>query len=77
MGHVASEAVDGGPIAFVTGGDRIRLDVATGTHDVLVNDDELVRRAVGWAPLPPKFIKGVLGKYIKLVHSASGGAILE
>ncbi len=73
VGHVAPEAVDGGPITFVTDSDRIRLDVATGTLDVLVNDDELIRRAVGWVPLPPKFTKGVLGKYIKLVHSAPGG----
>ncbi len=77
VGHVAPEAVDGGPIAYVQDGDRIRLDVSAGTLDVLVDGDELTRRAVGWEPLPPKFTKGVLGKYIKLVQSASGGAILE
>ncbi len=77
VGHVAPEAVDGGPIAFVQDGDRIRLDVSAGSLDLLVDNDELARRSVGWEPLPPKFTRGVLGKYIKLVQSASGGAILE
>ena len=77
VGHIAPEAVDGGPIAFVRDGDRIRLDVAEGTLDLLVDDDELARRREGWEPLPPKFTRGVLGKYTKLVKSASRGAILE
>lgn len=77
VGHVAPEAVDGGPIAFVADGDRIRLDVEAGTLDVLVDQDELTRRAMGWSPLPPLFTTGVLGKYVKLVQSASRGAILE
>ncbi|WP_043499345.1 dihydroxy-acid dehydratase [Georgenia sp. SUBG003] len=76
VGHIAPEAVDGGPIAFVQDGDRIRLDVAAGTLDVLVDEEELERRRTGWAPLPPKFTRGVLGKYTKLVQSASRGAIL-
>ncbi|PFG40796.1 dihydroxyacid dehydratase [Georgenia soli] len=77
VGHIAPEAVDGGPIAFVRDGDRIRLDVAAGTLDLLVDEDELARRREGWEPLPPKFTRGVLGKYTKLVKSASRGAILE
>ncbi|MGV8845130.1 dihydroxy-acid dehydratase [Tessaracoccus sp.] len=77
VGHVAPEAVDAGPIALVADGDRIRLDVAAGTLDLLVDDAELAQRAVGWAPLPPKYTRGVLGKYVKLVQSASRGAILE
>ena len=77
VGHVAPEAVDAGPIAFVADGDRIRLDVGAGTLDVLVDEDELERRRVGWEPLAPKYTKGVLGKYTKLVQSASRGAILE
>ncbi len=77
VGHVAPEAADGGPIAYVRDGDRIRLDVAAGTLDVLVEQDELTRRQVDWVSLPPKFTKGVLGKYTKLVQSASRGAILE
>lgn len=76
VGHVAPEAVDGGPIAFVRDGDQIRLDVANKTLDLLVDDEELARRKDGWEPLPPTFTKGVLGKYIKLVRSASDGAVL-
>ena len=76
VGHIAPEAVDGGPIAFVRDGDRIRLDVGAGTLDLLVDEAELAARREGWEPLPPKFTKGVLGKYVKLVKSASRGAIL-
>ena len=76
VGHIAPEAVDGGPIAVVRDGDRIRLDVSTGALDLLVDDSELAARRVGWEPLPPKFTKGVLGKYVQLVKSASRGAIL-
>ena len=76
VGHIAPEASDGGPIAFVRDGDRIRLDVPTGALDLLVDEEELASRREGWEPLPPKFTKGVLGKYVKLVKSASRGAIL-
>jgi dihydroxy-acid dehydratase len=75
VGHVAPEAVDGGPIAFVRDGDQIRLDVANGTLDLLVDDAELASRREGWEPLPPTYTRGVLAKYAKLVHSASEGAI--
>ncbi len=77
VGHVAPEAVDAGPIAFVRDGDRIRLDVAAKRLDLLVDEEELERRKLDWQPLPPQFRTGVLGKYIKLVQSASRGAILE
>lgn len=76
VGHVAPEAVDGGPIAFVRDGDRIRLDVASGRLDLLVPDDELAARRAGWEPLPPRYTRGVLAKYAKLVGSASRGAVL-
>ncbi|NUU18354.1 dihydroxy-acid dehydratase [Cellulomonas humilata] len=76
VGHVAPEAVDGGPIAFIKDGDRIRLDVANETLDVLVSDEELEGRKDGWAPLPPTYTRGVLAKYAKLVQSASKGAVL-
>ena len=75
VGHVAPEAVDGGPIAFVRDGDRIRLDVANGPLDVLVDEAELATRRQGWEPLPPRYTKGVLAKYTKLVGSASQGAV--
>src|SRR6201991_4994407 len=74
-GHVAPEAVDGGPIAFVADGDRVRLDVDSRTLDVLVDESVLQDRKEGWAPLPPRYTRGVLAKYSKLVHSAAEGAI--
>src|SRR6476659_5689762 len=70
VGHVAPEAVDGGPIAFVKDGDRIRLDMSNELLEVLVSDEELEARKVGWAPLPAKYTRGVLAKYAKLVQSA-------
>jgi dihydroxy-acid dehydratase len=75
VGHVAPEAVDGGPIAFLRDGDRIRLDVANATLDVLVDPDEFASRRAGFAPLPPRYTTGVLAKYVKLVGSAATGAV--
>ena len=75
VGHVAPEAVDGGPIAFLADGDRIRLDVANGTLDVLVDPAEFEARKAGFEPLPPRYTTGVLAKYTKLVGSAAGGAV--
>jgi dihydroxy-acid dehydratase len=74
IGHVAPEATDGGPIAFVREGDRIRIDVPNRTMDVLVDDEELARRREGWEPLPPRYTRGVLAKYARTVSSASVGA---
>ncbi|MEV6360664.1 dihydroxy-acid dehydratase [Nocardia asteroides] len=75
VGHVAPEAVDGGPIAFVRDGDPIVLDVANHLLDVEIDEDELAARKVGWEPLPPKYTSGVLAKYRKLVSSAAHGAV--
>ena len=75
VGHIAPEAVDAGPIAFVRDGDRIRLDVGKGTLDVLVDPAEFDSRKAGFEPLPPVYTTGVLAKYIKLVGSAAGGAV--
>ncbi len=75
VGHVAPEAVDGGPIAFVQDGDRITLDVKNRTLDLHVDPEELERRRVGWTPKAPSITKGVLGKYTRLVRSASEGAV--
>jgi dihydroxy-acid dehydratase len=75
IGHVAPEAVDGGPIAFVRDGDRIRVDVAARTLDLLVDADELEARREGWSPLPPRYSRGVLAKYTRLVGSAAQGAV--
>jgi len=75
IGHVAPEAADGGPIAFVRDGDIIRVDVPTKSLDLLVDDAELARRRDGWQPNPPRYTSGVLGKYAKLVQGAETGAI--
>jgi dihydroxy-acid dehydratase len=76
VGHVAPEAVDAGPIAFVRDGDTITLDVANRLLEVEgVDEDEWEARKVGWEPLPPKYTRGVLGKYAKVVQSAAHGAI--
>jgi dihydroxy-acid dehydratase len=75
VGHVAPEAADGGPIAHIADGDRIRLDVSGRRLDALVDDSELARRSAGWEPLPPKYTTGVLSKYRKLVQSAAVGAV--
>lgn len=75
IGHVAPEATDGGPIALVEDGDRIRLDLQQRTLDLLVDDDELARRKQVWTPREPRYRKGVLGKYASLVGSAAEGAV--
>ncbi len=77
IGHVAPEAVDGGPIAFIENGDRVRLDLAARTLDLLVDDDELARRRAAWTPPAPKHERGVLAKYAKLVGSAANGAVCD
>ncbi len=75
VGHVAPEAVDGGPIAFVKNGDRVRIDVVNRKLDLLVDDAELANRKKDFKPLPHKYNHGVLAKYTKLVGSASKGAV--
>src|SRR6187399_321425 len=76
VGHIAPEAVDGGPIAFVRDGDPIILDVKNRTLEVAIDDSaEWESRQDGWQPLPPVYTRGVLGKYVKLVQSAAHGAV--
>ncbi|MEX1078747.1 MAG: dihydroxy-acid dehydratase [Homoserinimonas sp.] len=75
IGHIAPEAVDAGPIAFVRDGDLIRVDIAARSLDLLVDSTELEARQLGWAPLPPRYTRGVLAKYSKLVRSAAEGAV--
>jgi dihydroxy-acid dehydratase len=75
IGHVAPEAVDGGPIAFVRDGDQIRIDVHQLSLDLLVDDGEIAKRRASWSPNPPRYTTGVLGKYAKLVQGAETGAI--
>ena len=75
IGHVAPEAVDGGPIAFVQNGDKIRIDVPTKSLNLLVDDATLAERRKGWKPNPPRYTSGVLAKFAKLVQGADKGAI--
>jgi dihydroxy-acid dehydratase len=75
VGHVAPEAFDGGPIALVADGDRIRLDVPARRLDLLVDDSELVRRRAGWKPPAPRYPSGALAKYARLVSGADRGAV--
>ena len=77
VGHVSPEAVDGGPIALVKNGDRIRIDVKARTLDLLVDPKELEERRKSFKPLPPRYTYGVLSKYTKLVGSASRGAVCD
>jgi len=77
VGHVAPEATDGGPIGLIRDGDRVRIDITARTLDLLVDGAELERRRSEFAPLPPRYTRGVLAKYAKLVGSASGGAVCD
>jgi dihydroxy-acid dehydratase len=77
VAHVAPEAVDGGPIAFVREGDTIVLDVPNRKLDVEVPDSELAERRQGWSPPPPRYTHGALAKYARLVSSASKGAVCD
>ncbi len=77
IGHIAPEAMDAGPIAFLRDGDIIRVDIPGRTLDLLVSDEVLAERKIGWEPLPPRYTRGVLAKYSKLVKSAARGAITE
>lgn len=75
VGHIAPEAVDGGPIALLRNGDRIRLDVAGRVLDVLDDPAEFASRQQDFSPPPPRYTTGVLSKYVKLVSSAAVGAV--
>jgi dihydroxy-acid dehydratase len=74
-GHVAPEAVSGGPIAAVREGDTITIDVAERRMDVDLSDEEIARRIAEYQPPAPAYTSGVLAKYARLVSSASEGAV--
>ena len=75
IGHIAPEATEGGPIALLRDGDLIRVDIAARSLELLVEPEELAARTQDWQPLPPRYTRGVLAKYSKLVSSASHGAV--
>jgi dihydroxy-acid dehydratase len=75
IGHVAPEATNGGPIAFVNDGDKILIDVPSLKLDLLISEAELTNRKKGWKPNPPRYTSGVLAKFAKLAQGADRGAI--
>lgn len=75
IGHVGPEAAVGGPIAAIEDGDLIEVDLEKFELNVKISDEELKARLARWQPKPPPYTRGVLAKYIKLVHPASTGAI--
>jgi dihydroxy-acid dehydratase len=77
VGHIAPEAVDGGPIAFVADGDRVVVDVPDRRIDVLVDAGELARRQSGWKRPDARYTSGVLAKYARLVTGAERGAVTQ
>jgi dihydroxy-acid dehydratase len=77
VGHVSPEAARGGPIAALRDGDVIELDVEARELRVLLSDDEIATRLAAVTPPPPRYTKGVLARYAKLVSSASEGAVLR
>ncbi|KAL7752274.1 dihydroxy-acid dehydratase ilv3 [Sorochytrium milnesiophthora] len=77
IGHITPEAQVGGPIALVKDGDRISIDAGARTMHVHVSDQELQQRRKAWTAPPLKYTKGTLGKYIKLVGTASEGCVTD
>jgi dihydroxy-acid dehydratase len=77
VGHVAPEAVDGGPIAFVADGDQVVIDVPSRSIDFVVDPETLAKRKAEWKLPEPRYTTGVLAKYAKLVTGAERGAITE
>ncbi len=75
IGHIAPEATEGGPISLVRDGDLIRVNIAARSLELLVEPEELDARKKDWAPLAPRYTRGVLAKYSKLVGSAANGAV--
>ncbi|MFZ9908318.1 MAG: dihydroxy-acid dehydratase [Candidatus Nanopelagicales bacterium] len=75
IGHVAPEATDGGPIALVETGDKIKLDLTNRRLDLLVDEETLAKRKTAWKPAPARYTTGVLGKYARLVGTSAKGAV--
>ncbi|MCB9680787.1 MAG: dihydroxy-acid dehydratase [Alphaproteobacteria bacterium] len=77
IGHVTPEAQEGGPIALLEDGDVVTIDAETSRIDVDLSDDALAARAAAWTPPPPAATRGTLGKYVRLVRSASEGCVTD
>jgi len=77
IGHISPEAMEGGPIAVVKEGDRIRIDIPQRTIEVVVPAEEIKKRLDRWKPPKPKITKGYLARYARMVSSAGSGAVME
>jgi dihydroxy-acid dehydratase len=77
VGHVAPEAVDGGPIALIAEGDRIIIDVRAHSIDLMVGDAELAERRANLKPFEPRYTSGFLAKYAALAQGADQGAVTK
>ncbi|BAB06781.1 dihydroxy-acid dehydratase [Halalkalibacterium halodurans] len=77
IGHISPEAAEGGPIAFIENGDKIRIDLPNRTIEWLVSDEEIAKRQEGWTEPEPKVKKGYLARYSKLVTSANTGGVMK
>ncbi|EMO91589.1 dihydroxy-acid dehydratase [Leptospira noguchii] len=75
VGHISPEAFDGGPIAIVQNGDRVTIDSSKNLLQVEISQEEIDNRLKNWKPIEPRYKTGVLAKYVKLVQSATNGAI--
>jgi dihydroxy-acid dehydratase len=76
IGHVSPEAMEGGPIAIIRNGDRIRIDILKRKIDLMLSDKEIKKRLSSWIPPDPKIKKGYLSRYARMVSSAGKGAIM-
>jgi len=77
IGHISPEAVEGGAVAILKDGDRIRIDIPNRKVDVLLSDKEIKERLSKWKPPRPKITKGYLSRYARMVSSAGSGAVMK
>jgi dihydroxy-acid dehydratase len=77
IGHISPEAMEGGVIAILKDGDRIKIDIANRKIDVLLSEREIKERMSTWKPLKPKITTGYLARYAKMVTSAGSGAVMK
>ncbi|MFA4918410.1 MAG: dihydroxy-acid dehydratase [Thermodesulfovibrionales bacterium] len=77
IGHISPEAMEGGAIAILKNGDKIRIDITNRKIDVLLSDAEIKERLNKWKPIQPKITKGYLARYARMVSSAGSGAVMK
>ena len=77
IGHISPEAMEGGAIAILKNGDKIRIDITNRKIDVLLSDAEIKERLNKWKPIKPKITTGYLARYARMVSSAGSGAVMK